>query len=86
MRLLQAMKRTILVFAPIHLAIIGHKAFLEQNYSHANMFHILDVDYYYPALGQGIHMYTASYIFIAAVVAFFYFYKPKGIIKKFFEL
>lgn len=86
MRLIQAMKRTILIFAPLHLAIIGLKAFVQQDFNQANMFQILDVDYFYPILGYGMKMYILSYVFIAIFVAFFYVYKPKGTIKKFFEL
>lgn len=75
-KLLNTAKKTVLLFASLHIIILIYLALATNNPTFINIFSILDLQEFYPGIEKGTASMIISGLIVASIFVFFY-YKDK---------
>ena len=76
-RYLDALLKSFVFFAVIHLAFISMHSILAKDLAQLNLFNILEITLFFPVLGQGIFNFILSIIVFLAIYLTFFFLKKR---------
>ena len=75
--LFSALKKTILTCATAHLILLVIYSLSTNDFNVLNLFNIIDIDLFFPYLGEGFFYFIISYIFIGSIYLYYYLRESK---------
>lgn len=77
-KLLNALKKTILLFATLHIIILIYLTLITGNLTFINVFSILDLQEFYPGIENGTISMAVSGLIATSILIFFYYRSKRG--------